>query len=394
MERFGMVNPSMSRSFAPLFVTVGLAFAVSAPPLAAQRAETSARTAPRIAGDSLSPKLRRVERTIDSLLRAFREDDLTGEQRHRLSQLIDERVAEFTALRMAGAPPRERNVFIRVPDPAMFERFGVDPMLTRFPRASFVPGWIGIVVSGAPTQIRVENNEMFMRYLAYPEIASVDPSSPAQRAGVSPGDTLMAYNGRDVRREEISMTKLLQPKATVKVRVRREGKVRELPVVVAEAPARIKLRRDQEIRDVDAAWVTVPRAPMIARTPPPAPAGRASLPTAPSRVGTLSPPVPVPPMLGLMPSVVIGAQVATVTESMKRNLGLPAGVLIAAVPIGSPADESGLEEGDVIVRVGDQPLTAAYELRGHIARAFENGERSLGVELQRGKERRTLTLRW
>ena len=388
-----MVNSSMSRSFAPLFVTFGLAFAVSAPPLAAQRAETSARTAARIAGDSLGPKLRRVQRTIDSLLRVFREDDLTGEQRHRLSQLIDERVAEFTALRMAGAPPRERNVFIRVPEPASFERFGTDPMLTRFPPASVVPGWIGIVVSGAPTQIRVENNEMFMRYLAYPEIASVDPSSPAQRAGVAPGDTLMAYNGRDVRREEISMTKLLRPKATVNVRVRRAGKVREVPVVVAVAPDRIKIRRDQEIRDVDAAWVTVPRSPMIAQTPP-APPARTFLPAPPSRVGATYAVTPAPPVLGLTPSVVVGAQVATVSESMKRNLGLPAGVLVTAVPIGSPADESGLQEGDVIVAVGEQALGAVHELRAHIGRAWENGERSLNVELRRGKERRTLTLRW
>jgi len=35
-----------------------------------------------------------------------------------------------------------------------------------------------------------------------------------------------------------------------------------------------------------------------------------------------------------------------------------------------------------------------HELRAHIGRAFENGERSLSVEIRRGKERRTLTLRW
>ena len=390
-----MVNPSMSRSFAPFFVTFGLALSVSAPPLAAQRTETIARTAPRIAGDSIGPKLRRLERTIDSLLRVFRSDELAGEQRHKLSQLIDERVAEFTALRMAAAPPRERDVFVRVPEPGFFEsRFGSDPLSPAFAPRSVVPGWIGIVVSGAPTQIRVENDEMFMRYLAYPEIASVDPSSPAQRAGVSPGDTLMAYNGRDVRREEISMTKLLQPKATVRVRVRREGKVRELPVVVAEAPVRIKIRRDQEIRDVDAGWFAFPRPPMIARTAPAVPPARPTTPPSPSRVATSYPVTPAAPFLGLTPSVVIGAQVATVTESMKRNLGLPPGVLVAAVPIGSPADESGLEEGDVIVRVGDQAITAVHELRGQIARAWENGERSLTVELRRGKERRTLTLRF
>ncbi|HEU4722089.1 MAG TPA: PDZ domain-containing protein [Gemmatimonadaceae bacterium] len=382
----------MSRSTVPLLVTIGLALGAGAPSLAAQRTETIVRTAPRAPADSLAPRLRRLERSIDSLMRVFRDDDLTGEQRLRLNQLIDERVAEFTALRMA-APRRESNVFVRVPGPVREARIAGEPFLPRFAQAAMVPGWIGIVVSGAPTQIRVENNEMFMRYLTYPEIASVDPSSPAQRAGLSPGDTLMAYNGRDVRREEISMTRLLQPKATVKVRVRRDGRVKELPVLVADAPPRIKLRRVQEIQDPDAPLVAgrepmLPR-PMVAPTPPSA----RSVPP-PSRVGTTHPLAPMSPAFPLDPSIVAGAQLVTVSEPMKRSLGLPTGVLVTNVPIGSPADESGLQEGDVIVRVGQQTVRGLLELRDQVARASEEGERAVGIELRRGKERRTLTLRW
>lgn len=379
-----MVIPSMSRSVAPLFVTIGLAIVASGPPLAAQRAETIARTAPRsAAGDSLGAKLRRVERSIDSLLRVFHDDDLSGEQRFKLNQLIDERVREFTALRMGGARPGERNVFIRVPEPGLFEP-------PRFAPASIVPGWIGIIVSGAPTQIRVENNEMFMRYLTYPEIASVDPRSPAQRAGVSPGDTLMAYNGRDVRGEEISITKLLQPKSTVRVRVRRDGKVREMPVVVAEAPARIKIRRDQEMHDTDAGWVSLPRPPMIAPGPPAPP--RSFFPPPAGRPGGVR--HATAPVLALASSGILGADFITVSESMKRNLDLPAGVFVTAVPIGSPAGESGLQEGDVIIRAGDRAVKNVHELRDHVARAYEDGGRSVNIELRRGKERRTLSLRW
>src|SRR5215218_10259862 len=142
------------------------------------------------------------------------------------------------AVRMAASPrPSQGSVFIRrAPEFGFESRFGEGgAFLPRIATGGMVPGWIGIVVSGAPTQIRVENNEMFLRYLIYPEIASIDPSSPAERAGLAPGDTLMAYNGRDVRAQEISMTQLLVPKATVKVRVRREGRVKELPVVVADA---------------------------------------------------------------------------------------------------------------------------------------------------------------
>ena len=252
-----MMIPSMSRSPVPLLVSVGLALAASAAPLVAQKGETIARGAPKAsASDSSGIRLRRLERTIDSLVRIFDDEELGPERRSKLRQQIDERVAEFTAVQMAASPRKsERSVYIRrAPDVAFESRFGDGAtLLPRIAQGPMMPGWIGIVVSGAPTQIRVENSEMFMRYLLYPQIVSVDPTSPAQRAGLAPGDTLMAYNGRDVRADEISMTRLLVPKSTVKVRVRRDGKVKDLPVVVADAPARIRERRLGEMRDVEGA---------------------------------------------------------------------------------------------------------------------------------------------
>jgi S1-C subfamily serine protease len=100
----------------------------------------------------------------------------------------------------------------------------------------------------------------------------------------------------------------------------------------------------------------------------------------------------MPPVFTL--TGVAGAQVVTVSESMKRSLGLPAGVLVTTVPVGSPAEESGLEEGDVILHVGPQAVTTVRELRELVHRAADDGERSVTLELRRGKARRTLTLRW
>ena len=48
----------------------------------------------------------------------------------------------------------------------------------------------------------------------------------------------------------------------------------------------------------------------------------------------------------------------------------------------------------MILRVGDRPVTVVYELRDAVARAAEEGERSVQLDVRRGKERRTLTLRW
>jgi S1-C subfamily serine protease len=371
---------------------MGLALAASASPLLAQKSETIARTAPRVStSDSSAIRVRRLEHTIDSLVRIFDDEQLGPERRLKLRQLIDERFAEYTAARMAASPRGEKSVYIRrAPDVTFDSRFGEQaPLLPGIAQGAIVPGWIGIVVSGAPTQIRVENREMFLRYLIYPQIVSVDPTSPAQRAGLAPGDTLMAYNGRDVRADEISMTRLLVPKSTVKVRVRRDGKMKDLPVVVADAPARIRERRLEEMGGVRGTWYS---------PPVPAPAPR----LAPAPPSGFVPPVPQferTPVIAPLPPVfsfngVAGAQVVTLSESMKRSLDLPAGVLVTAVPFGSPAAQSGLEEGDVILRVGQESVATVRDLRELVARAASEGERSVTLELRRGKDRRTLTLRW
>jgi len=390
-----MMIPSMSRSPAPLLVSVGLALAASVSPLLAQKSETVARTAPRVStSDSSANRLRRLERTIDSLVRIFDGEELGPDRRLKLRQQIDERFAEYTAARLAASPRGAKNVYIRrAPEMAFESPFGQGAVtLPHLAQGAMVSGWIGIVVSGAPTQVRVENNEMFLRYLIYPQIVSVDPTSPAQRAGLAPGDTLMAYNGRDVRADEISMTRLLVPKSTVKVRVRRDGKVKDLPVVVADAPAKIMERRREEMGGVKPMWYAMP----------PVPAPAPGSPATPPR-GFRPPPVPQferTPVIAPLPPVfsfnggVAGAQLVTLSESMKRSLGLPAGVLVTSVPMSSPAAESGLEEGDVILRVGQEAVASVRDLLDLVARAASEGERSVTLELRRGKDRRTLTLRW
>jgi S1-C subfamily serine protease len=226
-------------------------------------------------------------------------------------------------------------------------------------------------------------------------VASVDPSSPAQRAGIAPNDTLLAYNGRDVRDSDISVTRLLQPNKKVVVRVRRDGKARDFPVIVATAPSRIKQRRDDEIRDAQQAWIPrgVPNAPMFPRTPPPAPmiAGLTRAPRGPTAVGTTTPLPPLPmASLGFTfaTNAVAGAQMVTVTEGLGKTLGIQAGVLVTNAPAGSLAAESGLRDGDVIVKVAGQIVRNVNELRELIGQAVENGDRS--VELETVREKRTL----
>src|SRR5215207_10333836 len=160
-----MVNLSMSRSAAraPLLVTVGLALATTAVPLAAQRTEISVRRAPRTtSADTLDQQLRRMQRSIDSLVRLFDDDDLNAAERYRVGQQIDQRIAEFRAQRMRLEGEMSRlgvsGPFVRaLPGPG----FRPPPML----QEAMATGWVGIVVSGAPREMRIDGKEMKMRFL-------------------------------------------------------------------------------------------------------------------------------------------------------------------------------------------------------------------------------------
>jgi len=406
-----MVNLSMSRSaaHAPLFLTVTLALAAGAGPLAAQSPEATARRTVRVTvTDSSERQLRSLERTIDSLVRAFRADDRSAAERSSIGRTIDALIAQYRAQRMQlnGASTVVRvetpSFTRRTPQPSFGPNAWADIRGTfpnPMPPEAVARGWIGIVVSGAPRETHMERNEQMLRFLSYPEIVSVDPSSPAQRAGLAPGDTLLAYDGRDVRGADISMTRLLRPNAKVTIRVRRDGRIRELPVVVAEAPPRIMIRRDDEMRAADQSWLFTP-SPDLARVPPLAPSAalpRTGVPTTAPAIAS-APPAPVvlalPRPFEFSPGGVAGAQLVTVSEGLKRSYGLPSGVLVVRVPDGTPADASGLKEGDVIIRVEQQPVRSVVQVWEIVARAARDGAHDVDLDLIREKQAREIKLRW
>ena len=103
-------------------------------------------------------------------------------------------------------------------------------------------GYLGVTFeAGQPAIDDVRDGELYIRFVQYPQIALVEPNSPAERAGILVGDTLVELNGTDVRKE-ISLTRLLVPDARVSVRVRRDGDARNIRVIVGEAPQYYTLR--------------------------------------------------------------------------------------------------------------------------------------------------------
>src|SRR5207244_1820556 len=91
-------------------------------------------------------------------------------------------------------------------------------------------GWLGIHTDGVYSEW-VEPNGHYYQYFVYPLVVSVDPNSPAAKAGVQFGDSLLAYNGTDLRGHVFNFTKLIVPGQTLKMTLRRDGDTKDISLV-------------------------------------------------------------------------------------------------------------------------------------------------------------------
>jgi len=170
-------------------------------------------------------------------------------------------------------------------------------------------------------------------------VRSVEPDSPAAKAGVEPGDIILRFNGQDVERS-VDLPRVVgntAPGSRSAMTVFRRGGQRELNVVVAELePER-----------------TRPEA----QAPQPAP---------PASSG---------------PAKALGLSLADLSAAQKRELGLQGGVRVLAAE--GAAARAGLREGDVIMALANTETPTLKELEAVLARLDLN--RPVNVLLRRGE---------
>jgi membrane-associated protease RseP (regulator of RpoE activity) len=267
-------------------------------------------------------------------------------------------------------------------------------------------------------------------------ITSVEPGSPAQRAGLASGDRLLSIGGRDARERMPQLAGLLEPGRRIEVRVERDGTELEIPVVVAQRPqrfdqgcpqferaiqplrmggmARVWVHDSADGRGNRVMYLTEPAAPMppvvAVRPTPAAPATPATSPSAPARPATAAVPAPPSPAAApAAPSVFVfgstsgggsqvayfaGAQFRELDDDWREVLGLRSGtqgVLVNEVARGSAAAQSGLKVGDVITQVGAAAATSPFVV-SRLLGLNENQQATLQVLRKRQPER--ITLRW
>jgi serine protease Do len=263
-------------------------------------------------------------------------------------------------------------------------------------------GWLGINISET-IDITASPSATTFVFRKYPTLVSVEPGSPAQKAGLASGDEILALAGRDMVSGAIDIGSLLKAGTALHVRYRRAGEQRMVNVLIEPRP---------EGFNANCPWIEINRSPAIAAMRPKLrvfelPSGgvgyafttdstgpkvleRAS---AQVRGTPVLPPTPYAPfrLQGTVPGtnrVVAGAVLMPLSEQLRDGLGLDQGILVYDVLNGSPALEAGLRAGDVILSVNGQKVQSILALEAALTR-----DRVVELQVSRRNAKRSVSLR-
>lgn len=159
-------------------------------------------------------------------------------------------------------------------------------------------------------------------------VASVEPDSPAQKAGLQPGDVIVSVNGHKIAnsRELAINVSQVAPGSDAQLSIYRNGRAQNVTVTVGQ------LNNDQ----------------------------------ASGRVGRSA-----------QGSPTLGVGLQAITPQLRQQLQLPdsvRGAVISEVQPGSTADQAGLQAGDVIVGVGDRAVGSPAEATRAIRESLKNSQ--------------------
>jgi len=297
-------------------------------------------------------------------------------------------------------------------------------------RSSKPDGYMGITFSATMRADAGASGGEVFRFAENPTVETVEPGSPAERAGVTKGDEILLIGGQPVVGRDVLFTRLQRPGSRLPIRIRRDGDTRDVTLIVGEPLKSV----DNSCPFLDARimaafgdpfTVATPMPPLgivrvgprngvvIARSPAP-PTPETPAPTrAPGGSVSAAPPAPIVPSVPLpppaqtwvrgsepvftftgtpaAPMVIAGATIIRTNADLRETFGVKSGVLVLDVARGSPAYNSGLRGGDIIVSAGRGAVTSPLSIQ----RAIEVADGSeVPLKIIRKKKEHTLVLRW
>ena len=230
-------------------------------------------------------------------------------------------------------------------------------------RKSAAPsGWVGLSVIQ-----RSEGEDGSATRMEYPVVASVEPGSPAQTAGLVAGDTIVSYNNVDAQADPLGVRRFLKPGEQITIKIRRNG-VRSLNLTVAKRSARNVYREGVTVTASESAVI-----PLMYSAPSGPIAIAASV--APGR-----------------PAPFAGTYFARLNPGLASALGVKdTGVLVVDAGSGSDAVKAGLQSGDVITRADSFTVRSPLEISTALHLA---SDRSVKLSVLRHGKPETVTVHW
>lgn len=204
-------------------------------------------------------------------------------------------------------------------------------------------GWLGVFIQEVTPDIA---ETLGLKNASGALISSVNENSPADVAGIQPGDVIQTFNGQAI------------------------DKMRDLPRIVAEtevgSEVAVELFRNGKMETLMVVLGEREKAELVGLV-------GEDTPTETQSFGSL------------------GFSVEMVTDELIADFSLPegtVGVVVTEVIPGSPAADKGLAPGDLIRRFGQRQVETAVTLAESIAEAEEAGRSGILILVERdGRER-------
>jgi serine protease Do len=210
-------------------------------------------------------------------------------------------------------------------------------------------GWLGVGIQDLDPELADQLG--LEREASGTVVTQVQPDSPAADAGFQTGDVITALNGQEVEGAGALSREVaaLDPGDDADFTVVRDGEQREIEVELGERPQ-----------------------------------GEIQMGQAPDR----QQPEEETDTPGL------GVVLAPLSDEARRELGITEdrGVVVRAVEPGGVAAEAGLQQGDVILEIGRQPIASPGDAAERVNELAEQGEDRILVLINRGGGQRFVTV--
>lgn len=203
-------------------------------------------------------------------------------------------------------------------------------------------GWIGVRIQTVTDEIA---ESLGLKKTKGALVSSITPDGPAEKAGLQPGDIILQFNGKKIKemREVPRIVAETKINSEAPLVIWRNNKEIKTKISVAE----LEKAEDDGLLGESSESSDTPQGVAIEK---------------------------------------LGLSANTLNDNLREDFGIPrtvSGLIISKVKPSSEAARKGLDEGDVIVEINQQPVTTPESANDIVRRAAKNGRNSILLLINR-----------